>query len=131
MPDELDKPEQYASSFFNFRAETLVDNAKLKSPAPGISPALAGQLASALFLFTPPAKEIAQHAGTGLRHNPFRYFYPMIHARMMQHIHQRPGGAGFASLAPNTSREIRLCTIAPAHITQGSRVTYSVASIRR
>ena len=35
MPDELDKPEQYASSFFNFRAETLVDNAKLKIPGAG------------------------------------------------------------------------------------------------
>ena len=35
MPDELDKEEQYTRSFFNFRAETLVDNAKLKIPGMG------------------------------------------------------------------------------------------------
>lgn len=35
MPDELDKEEQYTWSFFNFRAETLVDNAKLKIPGMG------------------------------------------------------------------------------------------------
>ncbi len=35
MPEELGKEEQYAMSFFSFRAETLVDNAKLKIPGTG------------------------------------------------------------------------------------------------
>ena len=35
MPDELSKEELYARSFFNFRTETRVDNARLKIPTIG------------------------------------------------------------------------------------------------
>jgi membrane-bound lytic murein transglycosylase F len=55
----------------------------------------------------------------------------VVHPRVTQHVHQRTGRAGFSSRAPKTRVPIRLCTIAPEHITHGSRVTYSVVSSRR
>ena len=58
MPEELGKEEQYAMSFFSFRAETLVDNAKLKNPGTGINSfRLPASFASALFLFASPAEK--------------------------------------------------------------------------
>ena len=42
-----------------------------------------------------------------------------------------PAAPPFASAAPKTPRATRVCTIAPAHIGQGSFVTYKVQSVRR
>ena len=55
----------------------------------------------------------------------------VVHSRVSQYVHQRTGRSGFFIRAPKTSVPIRLCTIAPEHITHGSSVTYSVVSSRR
>jgi membrane-bound lytic murein transglycosylase F len=61
MPDELDK-EQQALPFFKFRAESLVDNARLKFPDWGTKRLRPDAPFLALFLFPPPAEKVAQHA---------------------------------------------------------------------
>ena len=42
-----------------------------------------------------------------------------------------PAPPARGSHAPNTSRRTRACTMAEAHMTHGSRVTYSVVSVSR
>lgn len=68
-------------------------------------------------------EKVTQHRRTGWCKYPTDDINLMIHSRVSQHVHKRTCCPGFSSCAPYTTVPMRLWTIAPEHMTHGSRVT--------
>ena len=59
------------------------------------------------------------------------HLYPVIQAFRTEHREHATGGTAFGVRAPKTTRARRAWMMAPAHMTQGSKVTYKAAPGRR
>ena len=94
----------------------------------GSKVAAEGPIIVPVFLFrlsrTPlPGEKILQQFPAIRLPDAARDFTAVIQRGELQQVHRPAGRAALGSLAPNTTRASRVCTIAPAHIGQGSLVT--------
>ncbi len=89
------------------------------------------RLSGALGLGPAGLEEIAEDLPTLLRQHPALHHHPMVEEPLAEELPLALHNACLGSSAPNTTRITRECTISPAHMLHGSRVTYRVLPGRR